>query len=116
MPSKRRSGSAGWVGQLRLNPKTPGRSEVRLNSSSRGAKLLASLNRTCTTPDYPWEGRLSVERVERGLVAISRDGRVGYSRVIGRDEAGKLAYEPLPCDLVDPKFAEHKGRIVNAGD
>jgi class 3 adenylate cyclase len=38
---------------------------------------------------------------------------VGYSRLMERDEAGTLArLRTLRRDLIDPKVAEHKGRIV----
>jgi hypothetical protein len=41
----------------------------------------------------------SVERVEPGLGAILVVNVVGYSRLIGRDEAGTLAYEDAPPRL-----------------
>src|SRR6476661_6708197 len=38
---------------------------------------------------------------------------VGYSRLMGFDEEGTLAaLRAMRRDLVDPKIAEHKGRIV----
>src|SRR4029077_12267872 len=37
----------------------------------------------------------------------------GYSRLMGQDETGTLArLRALRRELTDPKFAEHKGRIV----
>src|SRR5438876_9154361 len=51
--------------------------------------------------------------VERRLAAILAADVVGYSRLIGLDEEGTL--ERLKAhrrQLVDPKIAEHRGRIV----
>jgi adenylate cyclase len=56
---------------------------------------------------------LRAERVERRLAAILAADVVGYSRLMERDEAGTLAcLRTLRRDLIDPKIAEHKGRIV----
>jgi TolB-like protein/class 3 adenylate cyclase len=61
---------------------------------------------------------LSGERVERRLAAILAADVAGYSRLMGADEAGTLArLRAHRRDLIDPKVAEHKGRIVKtAGD
>jgi adenylate cyclase len=61
---------------------------------------------------------LSTERVERRLTAILAADVAGYSRLTGLDEEGTHAQlqNYLRC-LVDPKIAEHRGRIVkNTGD
>src|SRR5437016_1401345 len=53
------------------------------------------------------------ERAERRLAAILAADVAGYSRLMGRDEEGTL--ERLKAhrrELVDPKIAEHRGRIV----
>jgi adenylate cyclase len=56
---------------------------------------------------------LTAERVARRLAAILAADVVGYSRLMGRDEAGTLArLRALRRELIDPKVAEHKGRIV----
>jgi len=56
---------------------------------------------------------LSGERVERRLAAILAADVAGYSRLMGRDEAGTLArLKALRRELIDPMVAEHKGRIV----
>jgi TolB-like protein/class 3 adenylate cyclase/Flp pilus assembly protein TadD len=56
---------------------------------------------------------LSGERVERRLAAILAADVVGYSRLMGQDEAGTLArLRTHRDDLIDPTIAEHKGRIV----
>jgi adenylate cyclase len=56
---------------------------------------------------------LSGERVERRLAAIVAADVVGYSRLMGQDEAGILArLRGHRRELIDPKIAEHKGRIV----
>jgi class 3 adenylate cyclase len=64
------------------------------------------------------ERTLRGERVERRLAAILAADVAGYSRLMGADEEGTLerlkAHRRL---LVDPKIAEHHGRIVKtSGD
>ena len=52
-------------------------------------------------------------RVERRLAAILAADVVGYSRLMGRDEEGTLTrLKDRRRTLVDPKIAEHRGRIV----
>jgi len=54
-----------------------------------------------------------VEPVERKLAAIFAADVVGYSRLMGEDEAGTLArLKEHRRELIDPSIAEHKGRIV----
>src|SRR6516225_6967292 len=54
-----------------------------------------------------------VERVERKLAAILAADVVGYSRLMGVDEAGTLAQlKAHRRELIDPKIAEHRGRVV----
>jgi adenylate cyclase len=49
----------------------------------------------------------------RRLAAILAADVAGYSRLMGADEEGTLErLKALRCDLVDPKVAEHHGRIV----
>jgi adenylate cyclase len=57
-------------------------------------------------------------RVERRLAAILAADVAGYSRLMGVDEEGTLAaLKACRRELIDPKIAEHRGRIVkNAGD
>jgi adenylate cyclase len=56
---------------------------------------------------------LSGERVERRLAAILAADVAGYSRLMGQDEAGTLArLRTHRREFIDPKIAEHKGRIV----
>jgi adenylate cyclase len=56
---------------------------------------------------------LSGERVERRLAAILAADVAGYSRLMGENEADILArLRTHRRDLIDPKVAEHKGRIV----
>ncbi len=64
-------------------------------------------------PGRLWEGTLSEERVERRLAAIFAADVAGYSRLMGQDEAGLLTrLRAHRRELIDPKIAEHKGRIV----
>ena len=52
-------------------------------------------------------------RVERRLAAILAADVAGYSRLIDADEEGTLArLKSLRGELIDPKIAEHRGRIV----
>jgi adenylate cyclase len=52
-------------------------------------------------------------RLERRLAAILAADVVGYSRLIGADEEGTLErLKAVRFELVDPKIAEHNGRIV----
>src|SRR3954447_24754245 len=56
---------------------------------------------------------LTEERVERRLTAILAADVAGYSRLMGEDEAGTLSrLKTLRRELIDPKIAEHRGRIV----
>ena len=61
---------------------------------------------------------MSEGRVERRLAAILAVDVAGYSRLIGADEEG--THERLKAhfaELVHPKVAEHRGRVVkNTGD
>ncbi len=51
--------------------------------------------------------------MERRLAAILATDVVGYSRLIRADEEGTIAaLTALRADLIDPKIAEHHGRIV----
>jgi adenylate cyclase len=49
----------------------------------------------------------------RRLAAILAADVAGYSRLMGADEEGTLErLKTLRHELVDPKIAEHRGRIV----
>jgi class 3 adenylate cyclase len=52
-------------------------------------------------------------RVERRLAAILAADVAGYSRLIEADEEGTLSrLKALRAEILDPKIAEHHGRIV----
>jgi len=52
-------------------------------------------------------------RIERRLAAILAADVAGYSRLMGVDEEGTLAaLKACRRELIDPKIAEHRGRIV----
>ena len=57
-------------------------------------------------------------RVERRLMAVLAADVAGYSRLVGADEEGTLAqWKAHWRELIAPKIAEHRGRIVRiAGD
>ena len=51
--------------------------------------------------------------MERRLAAILAADVVGYSRLMGEDEAGTLErLKALRAGAIDPAIAEHQGRIV----
>ncbi len=51
--------------------------------------------------------------MERRLAAIMAADVVGYSRLIRTDEDGTFAtLKALQADLIGPKIAEHRGRVV----
>jgi len=51
--------------------------------------------------------------MERRLTAILAADVVGYSRLMGTDEAGTLAeLKRIRCELIEGKIADHQGRIV----
>src|SRR6476659_805174 len=52
----------------------------------------------------------------RKLIAVLYADMVGYSRLIGLDDAGTLArLRALRANLIDPAIEEHGGRIVQTG-
>src|SRR5580693_2830876 len=56
---------------------------------------------------------LAAERVERKLAVILAADVAGYSRLMGADEEGTLArLKAHRKELIDPKIAEHRGRVV----
>jgi adenylate cyclase len=56
---------------------------------------------------------MSQERLQRRLAAILSADVVGYSRLMGIDEAGTLSrLNALRRELIDPAIAAHSGRIV----
>jgi len=61
---------------------------------------------------------VAIERIERRLAAILAADVAGYSRLTGLDEEGTHAQlQDHLRSLVDPKIAEHRGRVVkNTGD
>ena len=48
----------------------------------------------------------------RRLAAILAANVAGYSRLMGADEEATL--KAHPCELVEPKIGEHRGRIVKS--
>ena len=56
---------------------------------------------------------MAAEQFERKLAAILAADVVGYSRLMGEDEAGTHArLKALRKDFIEPKIAEHRGRMV----
>ncbi len=56
---------------------------------------------------------MAEERVQRRLAAILAADVVGYSRLMGQDEAGTRArFNAHYNELIEPAIAGHEGRIV----
>ena len=56
---------------------------------------------------------MTEDRVDRRLAAIMAGDIAGYSRLMSVDEEGTLRQlKAHRRELVDPKIAEHRGRIV----
>jgi class 3 adenylate cyclase len=56
---------------------------------------------------------MAEERLQRRLAAILSADVVGYSRLMGLDEAGTLSrLNALRRGFIDPTIAAHAGRIV----
>ena len=56
---------------------------------------------------------MAEQRVQRRLAAILAADVVGYSRLMREDETETLAQlKTLRKEVVDPRVAEHQGRIV----
>ncbi len=56
---------------------------------------------------------MAQDRVERRLAAILATDMVGYSRLMEMDEEGTIARQKTHRkELIDPKIAEHRGRVV----
>jgi TolB-like protein len=56
---------------------------------------------------------MAEERIVRRLAAILAADVAGYSRLMGADEEGTLtALKACRRELIDPKIAEHQGRMV----
>ena len=61
-----------------------------------------------------FEGAHSVSesKTQRRLAAILAADVVGFSRLMGQDEAGTLAaLRAIRLNVIDPKIAEHQGRL-----
>src|SRR6266566_3177790 len=57
-------------------------------------------------------GTVKMERISSGCER-RRGDVVGYSRMMGADEAGTLdALKAMRAEVVDPKVAAHQGRVV----
>ena len=57
---------------------------------------------------------MAEERLQRRLAAILSADVVGYSRLMGLDEAGTLSrLNALRRKLIDPPIAAHTGRCIS---
>jgi adenylate cyclase len=78
----------------------------------RGLSFLTSINSNAYSTKTE-EAPLAEEKLHRRLAAILSADVVGYSRLMGMDEAGTLeALRAHRSELIDPAIAEHSGRIV----
>lgn len=56
---------------------------------------------------------MAERRPERRLAVILAADVVGYSRLMGKDEAGTLAqFKTLRKEVFDPRITDHNGRVV----
>jgi adenylate cyclase len=83
--------------------------------AARGYRFVVPVTRVEHAPPVPIGGRVTQEdtSVTRRLIAVLAADVAGYSRLMGADEEGTLArLKAHRRELVDPKIAEHRGRIV----
>ena len=59
-----------------------------------------------------WGLVMAKDVLSRRLAVIVAADMVGYSRLMEADEAGTLELRALRRELIDPKIAEHHGRLV----
>src|SRR5688572_18649643 len=65
----------------------------------------------------PMGASMALDRVQRRMAAILAADVVGYSRLMGNDEAATLAALKARRDVIDSLIAEHEGRVFgSAGD
>src|SRR5207247_11208463 len=75
--------------------------------------LISDVNQTSPKPFDSPSAAISWIEMERRLSAILAADVVGYSRMMGADEAGTLdALKAMRAEVVDPKVAAHQGRVV----
>src|SRR4051812_12383513 len=83
---------------------------VQLLDDLRKAGWEAMSGQDSTTPTTPAGGD------RRKLVAVVYADMIGYSRLIGQDDAGTLErLRSLRSTVIDPAIQEHGGRIVQTG-
>ena len=72
------------------------------------------MNHKVAAVAYPWGTvYMAAVRLQRRLAAIMSADVVGYSRLMGADEAGTVSrLNALRRELIDPAIAAHSGRIV----
>jgi TolB-like protein/class 3 adenylate cyclase len=83
--------------------------------ATRGYRFLPSVTRVEHASSVPMASRIAHEdsRATRRLAAILAADVAGYSRLMEADEEGTLArLNALRRELIDPKIAERRGRIV----
>ena len=62
----------------------------------------------------PWEADMALDRVQRRMAAVLAADVVGYSRLMGANEAGTLTALKLHRqELIDTKIADHDGGSSN---
>src|SRR5262245_54697752 len=94
-----------------MRPRHGPRAAPRISASLSGH---APCWRRCESIWDSWrENEVATGTVERRLTAILAGDVVGYSRLMGEDEEGTLArLNAHRSEFIDPKIAEHRGRIV----
>jgi class 3 adenylate cyclase len=61
---------------------------------------------------HPWAIAHRIGLMARRLAAILAADVVGYSRLMAADEKGTHALKALRQDFIEPKIAEHHGRVA----
>ena len=78
-----------------------------------GSRFLSAS--TVATDRWNAQGRLTRMTEQRRLAAILVADVVGYSKLIGSDEAGTLAQlEALRTEIIEPQIAKHAGRLFKS--
>src|ERR1700731_436751 len=82
-------------------------------TSTRRARRIGCGRRSRMRERAPRRPFMAEQRIARRLAAILAADVVGYSRMMGADEEGTLtALKTIRRELIEPKIAEHQGRIV----
>src|SRR5512137_62850 len=84
-------------------------------AQSQGAIVPAAWLLGGTSKNQLRHFQVAENSIQRRLAAILAADVVGYSRLMGQDEAGTLtAVRRLRTELIEPSIAEHQGRLFKS--